>query len=87
MTGSFRLLPGILVIAMVTGCPGPGRDKAVCGNGVVEAVEICDDGNRTGGDGCSSDCQTESCVDGTACATDFDCPGGMCSLGLCTACP
>ena len=30
-----------------------------CGNGVVDAGETCDDGNKTSGDGCSSTCQTE----------------------------
>lgn len=29
----------------------------VCGNGVVESGEQCDDGNTTNGDGCSSACQ------------------------------
>jgi cysteine-rich repeat protein len=32
---------------------------AVCSNGVVEAGEQCDDGNATGGDGCSATCQLE----------------------------
>jgi cysteine-rich repeat protein len=27
-----------------------------CGNGIVEPMEECDDGNTTGGDGCESDC-------------------------------
>lgn len=33
---------------------------AVCGNGIVESGETCDDGNSASGDGCSSACQTES---------------------------
>ena len=33
---------------------------AVCGNGVVEFPEECDDGNRTSGDGCSNTCQLEN---------------------------
>jgi cysteine-rich repeat protein len=33
--------------------------SAVCGNGVLEAGEACDDGNRVSGDGCSSNCQLE----------------------------
>ena len=33
---------------------------AVCGNGVIETGEQCDDGNTVSGDGCSSTCQTES---------------------------
>lgn len=32
----------------------------VCGNGIVEAGEQCDDGNTTNGDGCSSTCQLEN---------------------------
>ena len=32
----------------------------VCGNGVIETGEQCDDGNTASGDGCSSTCQTEA---------------------------
>jgi cysteine-rich repeat protein len=31
----------------------------VCGNGILEKEEACDDGNNKDGDGCSSDCQPE----------------------------
>ena len=31
----------------------------VCGDGTVDAGEECDDGNNTGGDGCSANCTTE----------------------------
>ncbi len=34
--------------------------SAVCGNGITESGEQCDDGNTVSGDGCSSTCQTES---------------------------
>nr|WP_241758730.1 lamin tail domain-containing protein [Pyxidicoccus parkwaysis] len=39
-------------------CEGDGCGIAapVCGNGVKEGSEQCDDGNRTNGDGCQSDC-------------------------------
>jgi len=33
---------------------------AICGNGVIEGTEECDDGNTVGGDGCSSTCTTEA---------------------------
>jgi cysteine-rich repeat protein len=33
---------------------------AVCGNGVVETGESCDDGNKNGGDGCSAGCLIEA---------------------------
>ena len=38
--------------------PGPVAEPT-CGNGSVEAGEQCDDGNTTGGDGCSATCQIE----------------------------
>lgn len=33
---------------------------SVCGNGVAEGTEECDDGGTTGGDGCSATCQLEN---------------------------
>jgi cysteine-rich repeat protein len=33
-------------------CPSP-----VCGNGIVEEPETCDDGNTNGGDGCPPTCE------------------------------
>jgi cysteine-rich repeat protein len=36
-----------------------------CGNHFLDAGEICDDGNRTEGDGCASDCKsTQTCGNG-----------------------
>jgi cysteine-rich repeat protein len=34
-------------------------DTIVCGNGLIESGEQCDDGNKISGDGCSSICKTE----------------------------
>jgi cysteine-rich repeat protein len=36
-----------------------------CGNAIVEPGETCDDGNTTGGDGCSEHCQDEKCIEVT----------------------
>jgi cysteine-rich repeat protein len=48
-------------------------NNAVCGNGVVEAGEQCDDGNTTCGDGCSSNCKIERCGNGIVdCNEDCD---------------
>ncbi|HEY4242018.1 MAG TPA: DUF4215 domain-containing protein [Kofleriaceae bacterium] len=38
-------------------------DCAVCGNGIVEHGESCDDGNTMAGDGCSATCQIEAVAD------------------------
>jgi cysteine-rich repeat protein len=37
----------------ISGCPSI---PTICGNGALEAGEICDDGNTSGGDGCAADC-------------------------------
>ncbi|EYF06985.1 DUF4215 domain-containing protein [Chondromyces apiculatus] len=38
---------------------------ALCGNGVLEPYEVCDDGNLVNGDGCQADCTiTPACGDG-----------------------
>ncbi|MFT3918830.1 DUF4215 domain-containing protein [Cloacibacterium sp.] len=37
---------------------------SICGNGVVEFPETCDDGNTVNGDGCSNTCKLETAVCG-----------------------
>jgi cysteine-rich repeat protein len=32
--------------------------KPVCGDGILDGGEVCDDANTTGGDGCSADCKS-----------------------------
>jgi cysteine-rich repeat protein len=42
----------------------PSIQSAVCGNGLIEATEACDDNNTTSGDGCTDQCVIEqSCYD------------------------
>ncbi len=36
-----------------------GKTTPVCGNGIIESGEKCDDGGTASGDGCSSTCQPE----------------------------
>jgi cysteine-rich repeat protein len=43
---------------------------AVCGNGVVETGEQCDDGNNNNFDGCSEHCTLEICGNGTIDASE-----------------
>jgi cysteine-rich repeat protein len=45
-------------------CVSPG-----CGNGTLDAGEICDDGNSDFGDGCLPDCAPD-CVDSNQCSQD-----------------
>ena len=59
-------------------CTAPGQEAGgtcldpcpSCGNGVVEFPETCDDGGRTGCDGCSTTCRVETCNGGGACVVD-----------------
>jgi cysteine-rich repeat protein len=48
---------------------GAGGSASVCGNGVIEPGETCDDGDMTNGDGCSATCVLEP---GTACGNAVD---------------
>jgi cysteine-rich repeat protein len=51
------------LLAHVTG--GTAAAQApVCGNSVIEAPEICDDGNLVDGDGCDSNCTPTGCGNG-----------------------
>ncbi len=57
--GSIVGLAGLL--GLVAGCgPGgaasEGGSSPACGDGVIDAGELCDDGNLTPGDGCSPEC-------------------------------
>jgi cysteine-rich repeat protein len=38
---------------------------AICGNGISQSIEECDDGNTDSGDGCNSVCLLEFCGDGS----------------------
>jgi len=42
--------------------------SAICGNGVLDAQEACDDGNAEAGDGCSPACQPEAAASDAAAA-------------------
>jgi cysteine-rich repeat protein len=54
------------VIGGVDGtCQEGGCKVAACGNSVVDAGEVCDDGNQASGDGCNGTCTSdESCGNG-----------------------
>ncbi|MEE2836156.1 MAG: DUF4215 domain-containing protein [Myxococcota bacterium] len=48
----------------ISACSLPDTIDAVCGNGVVEADEACDDGNAEDTDSCLSTCVAATCGDG-----------------------
>lgn len=43
---------------------GPACQFAVCGNGIIDPGEACDDGNTINGDACTSNCKTIVCGNG-----------------------
>jgi cysteine-rich repeat protein len=59
-----------------------GPAGAVCGDGVVDPGECCDDANQVAGDGCENDCTcTKKCcaAPNQVCTVDADCtPGDHC---------
>ncbi len=65
---------GLRLLRGAIGVRCNGKIAAVCGNGIVELNETCDDGNTMSGDGCSSTCQIEA---GYSCPT----PGSACKVG------
>ena len=68
---------------MAATCPIGG----VCGDGVLNAGEQCDDSNTTSGDGCTATCQTEStCTLGPAAQEGAtSCPGPDQKYPVCDA--
>lgn len=81
-----------------TGTADTGGFVAVCGNGVVEEGEVCDDGNRLPNDGCDINCQLPATGLCSVCTSDAGCPlrgglcisldnGDFCSVGCGTGCP
>ncbi len=60
-----------------------GEPPAVCGDGVVEGLEQCDDGNKVQTDACLSSCVPASCGDGLVQAGVEACDGGVVAHGAC----
>lgn len=58
----------IAALGLFVACSGAdkttGAGTSVCGNGVVEGLEECDDGNAVNGDSCNNQCSTSSCGNG-----------------------
>lgn len=61
------MLQRLMVVLVAFAILAPQSAWALCGDGVLEAGEQCDDGRRDDGDGCSALCQIEhpaGCADG-----------------------
>jgi cysteine-rich repeat protein len=58
---------------------------AVCGNGIPEPGEVCDDGNRTDGDGCDSNCTPTGCGNGVVTGSEQCDDGNFENLDGCEA--
>jgi cysteine-rich repeat protein len=68
-------------------CDAGACTPVVCGNGVLDPGEICDDGNQVSGDGCNGTCTSnETCgnaVVDTAVGEGCDCGGSSNPSALC----
>jgi len=59
-----------------------GRVQDVCGNGILDVSEQCDDANRVAGDCCAPDCTFEPL--GSACTSPSICTSNACNgAGVC----
>ena len=63
-----------------TETPDTCEPADTCGNGLVEAGEACDDGNRGSGDGCSAFCFIDALPTGVDCSTNG---AAVCASGIC----
>jgi hypothetical protein len=82
-TSSLAAVAVVLGIVLGAGAPAEAQ---VCGNGLAEGGESCDDGNTVPGDCCSASCQAEPnglpCSDGNPCTVGDQCIVGECASGL-----
>jgi cysteine-rich repeat protein len=83
--------PGDHVVMTVCGSGGGGGIGAVCGNGLLEPGEQCDDGNTISGDGCSATCEDEG-GGGTGCnccsgGSGVGCDDPACQNAICAIDP
>ncbi len=74
------MILGAAGLGLVTAYALSRARSSVCGNGVAELGEQCDDGNRSDGDRCLATCRLATCGDGHLRAGVEECDsGGDCS--------
>lgn len=73
-----RYVKNITNRVVITGPTSPC--VSTCGNGLVEASEVCDDGNLVNGDGCDANCTPTGCGNGIVTAPET-CDDGNTSGG------
>ncbi len=61
---------------------GARGNAAVCGNGILQGAEVCDDGNLDQTDDCAA-CQTASCGDGYEYLGEEECDDGNLDIDGC----
>ncbi len=87
-----RLVAGPAPDAILyAGANGVFALRPVCGDGILDLGETCDDGNSLDGDCCSANCQLEKiaspCTDSNACTAGDACDGaGSCVPGNAVDC-
>jgi cysteine-rich repeat protein len=57
----------VMLLAALASGSSTAAVASVCGDGIVDPPETCDDGNVADGDGCSAECRTECPEDLCAC--------------------
>ncbi|NNB99013.1 hypothetical protein HJC10_33220 [Corallococcus exiguus] len=64
------LVPLSAVLLVLSACGGDDDKNPVCGNGIIESGEACDDGNRVEGDRCNNSCQVTTPTNDAGTNTD-----------------
>lgn len=70
-SGNGNTLANVNAASFAADIPSACGSSNVCGDGILDAGELCDDGNTVDGDCCSDDCgRAAVCDDGNPCTQD-----------------
>jgi cysteine-rich repeat protein len=81
-----------LVCPIDTECSLDGTRCLLCGDGILNGEEVCDDGNRIDGDKCDTNCTPTGCgngvvTQGEACDDGNQLNGDRCTADCLRTCP